>query len=178
MKLYVPSHTEVKNIGLCIGQFDNTDPNDIFDHPWVKTIDSLHPYTLAISVSDMSVFVIFVSKDINECIRRGKLLIANIGDPIIDIHNDISHDIMTSFLERRIEMIQLESVEDAPINTATEELNNVVPEEERQKNFEEERMKKCKNCVHYLASYNLCRMACHDIRFVKGCTAYEPIYKK
>lgn len=74
-------------------------------------------------------------------------------------------------------MIIVESVEDTPIVSATEELNKTEPEEERQKRLNDERMNKCRNCVHYLSSHNLCRMAVLDIKYLKGCTAYEPIIK-
>ena len=177
MVLYVPSHAEVKNIGLCIGRFDNTDPMDVINHPWAKYVGSLHPYALAISVSDDFVLVFFVSSDINECIRLGKNYIANIGDPIIDIHNHISQDIMSSLLERRINMIKVESVDDVPVVSATEELNKTEPEEEKQHRLTEEKIDKCHNCAHYLPSYNVCRMTISDIKFTKGCTAYDPIIK-
>ena len=69
-------------------------------------------------------------------------------------------------------MINVESVDGVSL-TPVEKTDN----SETQTNPTEEKISRCHNCVHYLPSYNVCRMTVSDIKFVKGCTAYDPIIK-
>ena len=73
-------------------------------------------------------------------------------------------------------MINVESVDGVQV-TSVEESSNPETKTETQTNSTEEKINKCHNCVHYLPSYNVCRMTVSDIKFVKGCTAYDPIIK-
>jgi hypothetical protein len=186
MTIKIPPHRIVKNTGFCICRaepFNTIDVNLLFMwHLWCpvkidtfKSLDAI-PYILAISINDDYVYPVSTTGSIRAAIDEGKQYICGIRNgyktvPIGAVSNlKIIYDFAAGVKGGQVRIM---NTEDTELIEATEELNAVDTKEEVKKECKEDMLNKCKTCMSYIPSYNVCAKTVSPITDVKACTAYE-----